>query len=283
MEKRRFGRTDHMSTLAVFGAASLGQLDQPLADQVIQQMINAGVNHIDIAPSYGEAERRLGPWMPRIRDRFFLGCKTMERTREGLKRESTESLARLQVDRFDLYQLHAITTMAELDQCTQAGGALEGAIEMRKAGLTRFIGITGHGMQAPQIFIEALSRFDFDSVLFPIYAALFADDEYRAAALALLDLCEEKDVGVMVIKAIAKQPWGDGEHTHHTWYQPFEGKETIQCNINFALSQKLTHICTAGDYRLLDAVYQACEGFEPMSSEDQQALMEGQSEFNLIF
>jgi predicted aldo/keto reductase-like oxidoreductase len=283
MKKRRFGRTDHMSTLAVFGAVALGRLEQPLADQVVQKMIDAGINHIDIAPSYGEAELRLGPWMPQIRKNFFLGCKSTERTKEGLIKEFHESLGRLRVDQFDLYQLHAVTTMAELDQCTQAGGALEGAIEMREQGLTRFIGITGHGMQAPQIFIEALSRFDFDSVLFPIYPALFGNSEYRAAALNLLDLCEKKDVGVMIIKAIAKEPWGDREHTHHTWYQPFEEKEVIQSNINFVLSQKLTHICTAGDYRLLDDVFEACENFEPMTAEAQATLIEKQSILELIF
>jgi predicted aldo/keto reductase-like oxidoreductase len=272
-----------MSTLAVFGAVALGRLEQPLADQVVQKMIDAGINHIDIAPSYGEAELRLGPWMPQIRKNFFLGCKSTERTKEGLIKEFHESLGRLRVDQFDLYQLHAVTTMAELDQCTQAGGALEGAIEMREQGLTRFIGITGHGMQAPQIFIEALSRFDFDSVLFPIYPALFADEEYRAGALTLLDLCEKKDVGVMIIKAIAKEPWGDREHTHHTWYQPFEEKEVIQSNINFVLSQKLTHICTAGDYRLLDDVFEACENFEPMTAEAQATLIEKQSNLELIF
>lgn len=283
MKKRRFGRTDHMSTLAVFGAVALGRLEQPLADQVVQKMIDAGINHIDIAPSYGEAELRLGPWMPQIRKSFFLGCKSTERSKEGLIKEFHESLGRLRVNQFDLYQLHAVTTMAELDQCTQAGGALEGAIEMREQGLTRFIGITGHGMQAPQIFIEALSRFDFDSVLFPIYPALFGNSEYRAAALNLLDLCEKKDVGVMIIKAIAKEPWGDREHTHHTWYQPFEEKEVIQSNINFVLSQKLTHICTAGDYRLLDDVFEACENFEPMTAEAQATLIEKLSNLELIF
>jgi predicted aldo/keto reductase-like oxidoreductase len=272
-----------MSTLAVFGGAALSRLAQPLADQVIQEMINAGINHIDIAPSYGEAELRMGPWMPRIREKFFLGCKTMERTREGLIKECHESLERLRVDKFDLYQLHAITTMEELDQCTKDGGALEGAVEMRAQSLTSYIGITGHGMQAPQIFIEALSRFDFDSVLFPIYPALFANDEYRAAALSLLDLCEEKDVGVMAIKAIAKEPWGDREHSQHTWYLPFEEKDAIQRNINFVLSHKLTHICTAGDYRLLDDIYEACENFSPMSAEEQQALIEKQSKHELIF
>lgn len=283
MEKRRFGRTNHMSTLAVFGAVALGRLEQSAADKVMQQVIDAGINHIDIAPSYGEAEARLGLWMPHIRQNFFLGCKTMERSKNGLIKEFHESMKRLKVDGFDLYQLHAVTTMEELDQCTQRGGALEGAVEMREKGLTRYIGITGHGMQAPQIFMEALSRFDFDSVLFPIYPALFAKEEYRTGALALLDLCEKQDVGVMAIKAIAKEPWGEHEHQYHTWYKPFDEKEAIQRNINFVLSQKLTHFCTAGDYRLLDDIFEACDNFEPMPEAEQQALIKKQADLELIF
>jgi len=283
MEKRRYGRTNHMSTLAVFGAAALGQLDQPLADQAIQQALNSGINHIDIAPSYGEAELRLGPWMPDIRKDVFLGCKTTERSRAGALAEFEESLKRLRTEAFDLYQLHAVSTMEELDLCTQTGGALEGVIEMREQGLTRFIGITGHGLQAPTIFIEALSRFNFDSVLFPIYPALFADEAYRTKALELLDICEERDIGVMTIKAVAKEPWGDREHSFHTWYAPFENPDVIQDNINFVLSYKLTHICTPGDYRLLGKVLNAVENFNPMSTKAQEALSKKLANFELIF
>ncbi len=283
MQTRRFGRTNHMSTVAVFGGVVLGQLDQSMANIVIQQVIDAGVNHIDIAPSYGEAELRLGPWMPKIRDDVFLGCKTTERTKQGAIDEFHQSLERLQVDTFDLYQLHAITTMEELDQCTQTGGALEGVIEMRAQGLTRFIGITGHGMQAPALFIEALRRFDFDTVLFPIFPALFTDEDYRRQALDLLDLCEAKDVGVMTIKAIAKGPWGDREPHFHTWYEPFDDQETIQKMVNFSLSQKLAHICTVGDYRIMGKVLNACEKFEPMDAAAQEALIQEQSERELIF
>jgi len=283
MKKRRFGRTMHNSTLAVFGAVALGQIDQPSADKVMQQVIDAGINHIDVAPSYGQAEARLGPWMPRIREDFFLGCKTMERSKQGAINEFHESMERLQVEYFDLYQLHAVTEMAELDKCTEKGSALEGVIEMREKGLTRFIGITGHGMQAPAIFIEALNRFDFDSVLFPINPTLFSSDDYRAQALALLSICEEKDVGVMIIKSVAKEPWGDREHHYHTWYVPFEEEEAIQRNINFVLSQKLTHICTPGDYRLLDKVFNACEDFAPMKAAEQEALIGKLSDLETIF
>jgi len=283
MQTRLFGRTNHMSTVAVFGGVALGQLDQSMADIVIQQVIDAGVNHIDIAPSYGEAELRLGPWMPRIRDDFFLGCKTTERTKQGAIAEFHQSLERLQVDAFDLYQLHAVTTMDELDQCTRAGGSLEGVIKMRDQGLTRFIGITGHGMQAPAIFIEALRRFDFDTVLFPIFPALFTDEDYRRNTLDLLDLCEEKDVGVMTIKAIAKGPWGDREPHFHTWYEPFDDQETIQKMVNFSLSQKLAHICTVGDYRIMGKVLTACENFTPLGHDAQEALIEEQSDLEIFF
>lgn len=283
MQTRRFGRTNHMSTLAVFGCFALANVDQPTADTIIQQVIDAGVNHIDIAPSYGEAELRLGPWMPRIRKDFFLGCKTMQRTRQGAIDEFHASLERLQAEDFDLYQLHAVTSMEELDLCTQTGGSLEGAIEMRSQGLTRFIGITGHGMQTPAIFIEALRRFDFDSVLFPIFPALFADETYRHQALALLDVCEEKDVGVMTIKAIAKGPWGDREKHFHTWYVPFDQQDIIQRMVNFSLSQKLTHICTVGDHRILGKVLAACERFEPMDADAQAALISEQADLEIFF
>jgi len=221
--------------------------------------------------------------MPQIRKDFFLGCKTMERTRDGAIRECHESLKRLQVTNFDLYQMHAVTSMDELDQCTKSGGALEGIIELRKKGLTNFIGITGHGMDSPRVFREALARFDFDSVLFPIYPALFADADYRDQAMALLDTCEEKDVGVMIIKAVAKEPWGDREHRYHTWYVPFEQQTVIQKNVNFVLSQKLTHICTLGDYRLLGNVIEAVENFEPMAPQEQEALIREQQDLELIF
>lgn len=283
MKKRRYGRTNHMSTLAVFGAVALGKLDQPQADQVIQKIIDAGINHIDIAPSYGDAEIRLGPWMPKIRKDFFLGCKTMERGKQGAIDEFHQSLDRLQVEYFDLYQLHAVTTMDELDACTSKGGALDGIRKMRDEGLTRNIGITGHGMNTPKIFIEALSRFDFDSVLFPINPALYANEEYRESAEILLDLCQEKDVGVMIIKSVAKEPWGDDKQRYHTWYAPFDDQENIQKNVHFALSNKLAHICTPGDYRLLDKVLKACETFEPMGESEQEELIQAQSDLEMIF
>jgi aryl-alcohol dehydrogenase-like predicted oxidoreductase len=283
METRRFGRTGHMSTVAILGAAAFGEVDQAEADEAMEQVIAFGVNHIDVAPTYGIAEERLGPWLARERDRFFVGCKTMERTKEGASAELSRSLKRLQVDYFDLYQIHAITSFEELDEATRPGGALDALIEAREAGLTRFIGITGHGVDCPAVFLEALRRFDFDSVLFPINFVQYANATYRQNAEELLRQCRAKDVGTMIIKSIAKGPWGEHPKTHSTWYQPFTDSKHIQQAVNFVLSQDVTGLCTVADTRLLPLVLRACEHFTPLSEAEQEALVDSAVEYEPLF
>jgi len=273
METRRFGRTGHESTVAIFGAAAFSQVDQGEADAVMGQVIAAGVNHVDVAPSYGIAEERVGPWMARERDRFFVGCKTMERSKAGAALELRQSLERLQIDHFDLYQFHAITSLEELDDVTRPGGALEAVIEARRAGLTRYIGITGHGVDSPAILIEALRRFDFDSVLFPLNFVQYANPTYRRNSEELLRQCRARDVGTMIIKSVTKGPWGEQAKTHNTWYQPFTDAEHIQRAVNFVLSQDVTGLCTVGDTRLLPLVLRACANYTAMSESDQEALI----------
>lgn len=283
MQTRIFGRTGHASTVAIFGGAVLGKLDQGTADLVVRQFIDAGVNHIDIAPSYGNAEALIGPWMPQIRDQVFLGCKTGKRTKETATEEMHQSLKRLRVDSFDLYQSHAVTSISELDLVTRAGGALEAMIEAKQAGLTRFIGITGHGYDAPAVFLEALRRYDYDSILFPINFVQYADPTYRQNAEALIAECRKRNVGTMIIKSVCKAPWGERNRAFHTWYEPFNDMEMIQPSVNFVLSQDITGLCTAGDYRVLPKMLQACENFTPMSSAEQEALIARAGEFAPLF
>jgi aryl-alcohol dehydrogenase-like predicted oxidoreductase len=283
MQTRRFGRTGHMSTVAIFGAASLGKVTQAEADVAMEKVIAAGVNHIDVAPSYGEAELRLGSWMARERKRFFLGCKTTERTKESAAAELRRSLGRLRVDSFDLFQLHAVRTMEELDQVTAPGGALEAALEARTEGLTHFIGITGHGVDAPAVFLEALRRFDFDSVLFPLNFVQYANPTYRKNAEELLRQCRARDVGTMVIKSICRRPWGDRPHAYNTWYEPFADAEHVQQAVNFALSQDVTGLCTVGDVTVLPLVLEACASFKPMGVEQQEALIATAGQYEPLF
>jgi len=272
-----------MSTVAIFGAAAFWQLDQSEADAAMEQVIAAGVNHIDVAPSYGIAEQRVAPWLARERDRFFVGCKTMERSKAGAALELRQSLERLQIDRFDLYQLHAITSLEELDEVTRPGGALEAVIEARDAGLARYIGITGHGVDSPAVFVEALRRFDFDSVLFPLNFVQYANPTYRQNSEELLRQCRARDVGAMIIKSITKGPWGEQTKTHSTWYQPFTDAEHIQQAVNFVLSQDVTGLCTVGDTRLLPLVLRACDNYTALSESEQAALIATAEAYEPLF
>ena len=271
MKKRRFGRSNHNSTLAIFGGAAFWEINQDKSDQVMDMVLDAGINHIDVAPQYGQAEVRLGPWLENKRDKFFLGCKTLERTREASWVELKRSLELLHTGYLDLYQAHAVNSFEELDQVTSKGGSLETFIQARDEKLTSYIGLTSHGLLSPAILLEALQRFDFDSILFPVNSILFADPQYREKTNELLDVCEAKDVGVMAIKSVAKEPWKEGEEkTFTTWYKPFSSQDEIQKSVNFTLSQKITGICTAGDTTLLPMIIKACENFTPMTEEEQE-------------
>ncbi len=283
MQTRKFGRTGHQSTIAIFGAAAFWEISQAEADKVMEQVIAAGVNHIDVAPSYGQAELRIGPWMPRIRKDFFLGCKTMERTKDGAWDEMQRSLKLLQTETFDLYQFHAVNTFEELDAITMKGGALEAVLEAQRAGLTKFIGITGHGAQAPAIYLEALKRFDFDSILFPLNFVQMGQPEYRQNTEALIAECQKKEVGTMVIKTITKAPWGERPHTATTWYEPFSEMDEIQRAVNFALSYAVTGLCTAGETRLLPRLLQACENFTPLDAAEREKMIASGAAYQPLF
>lgn len=283
MQTRRFGRTDHMSSIVIFGAFAVGQVSQREADKAVELILAHGINHIDVAPSYSDAEQRLGPALARHRDRFFLGCKTTIRDREGAREELHRSLERLRVDAFDLYQLHAVETMDDLDQCFAPGGVMEAILDARDKGLTRFVGITSHGMQAPAVHMAALERFDFDSVLFPLNFKLWSDESYRRNGMALLRMAAERDVGTMVIKAIARGPWGDREPRYHTWYEPFEDAESIGRSLGFVLSQPISGAVSAGDARLLQPILDAAEQFQPMSSGEQAELLATAPQYDPIF
>jgi aryl-alcohol dehydrogenase-like predicted oxidoreductase len=283
MERRRFGRTGHMSTVIIFGAFAVGQVDQREADATMELLMAHGVNHIDVAPSYHDAELRLGPWLEKYRDRFFVGCKTQLRSQDEALDELQQSLGRLRIDAFDLYQLHAVTSMEELDRCFAPGGSLQAILDARDQGLTRYIGITSHGLRAPAVQLEALRRFDFDSLLFPLNFKLWADKDYRRDLQTLLEIATDRDVGTMVIKAWAKSPWGEREPEYHTWYQPFDEQDKVEQALHFALSQPVTGAINAGDSRLLPAILAAAERFEPMDAEEQSALLATASDYEIIF
>ena len=278
MEKRRLGRTGHDSTVVTFGAGGVGRqnVNQEVADEAVELILKHEVNHMDIAPSYGHAMERMAPWMPRIRDKVFLGAKTAERTKGEAMENIRSCLRRLGVDSFDLFQLHAVKSMEELDAVTGSGGALEALIEMRDQGLTKWIGITGHGPEVPRVQLEALRRFDFDTIMFPVSASLYRNPDYRRDAEKLLVTASSRDVGIQAIKMIARGGWGEREQECTTWYDPHREPADIDRALWWLFSQPVHTAPSAGEVPLLGKVLDAAERFTPLSSTEQEEVLKSQ-------
>ncbi len=275
MLKRRLGRLGYMSSAVMFGAASLGAVTQEEADESISLALKNGVNHFDTAASYGEAELRMGPWMPKVRDQIFLATKTGERSKEKAKAEILNSLKRLQVEKLDLIQLHAVCNLEDLDKCTKKGGALEAAIEAKEEGLVDAIGITGHGHLAPATHLEALKRYAFDAVLTPFNYYLYSIPEFKEDFDALAAETKKQDVALRVIKAIAKGPWKENQHKKYaTWYEPFDQQKIIDACVHFVLSHdSISAFASAGDVHLFPKIVDAVLRFGEMTDVEAEELL----------
>ena len=276
MQQRRLGRLGHESSVLIYGAAALAEVDQPTADASVQLALDAGINHFDVAASYGDAELRLGPWMPTIRDRVLLATKTELRDRNEAWAQINRSLERLQTDHLDLIQIHSVGDLAELDRVTGPGGSLEAAVRAREEGLAGAVGITGHGHQAPATHLEALARFPFDTVLTPLNWVLGQDPAYLADYQALVAEVRAQEVGLMVIKTVSRRNWPEGpvEHSYGTWYEPFEDQERIGAAVAWVLSHpEVTGIATPGDVRLLPMLIQAEQRLSQTSRAEAEAVL----------
>lgn len=285
IEQMLFGRTGHLSTRAIFGAAAFGGVTQAEADRSMELLFEYGVNHIDTAASYGNAEERIGPWMPRHRQDFFLASKTEERTYQAAYRSILRSLERLQTDHLDLLQLHAVIEDDEWEVALGPGGALEAAVAARQEGLVRFIGITSHSLKAPAVHLKSLERFDFDSVLLPFNYMLMQIPSYADGFNALRAVCQTKNVALQCIKTNQRRPWADlprdGKppsapivHRYDTWYEPFDEQWAVDLAVHYAMAQPGIFLNTSGDVRILPKFLKAASRYEkaPSLSELQQML-----------
>jgi aryl-alcohol dehydrogenase-like predicted oxidoreductase len=262
-----FGRTGHMSTRAIFGAAALSSVTQDEADRTLEVLLQYGVNHIDTAASYGDAELRIGPWMDRHRQDFFLATKTGRRTYQEARDEIHRSLERLRVDHVDLIQLHNLVDPIEWDKALSPGGALDAAVEAREQGLVRFIGVTGHGTQVAATHKRSLERFDFDSVLLPYSYIVMQNRGYAEDLEALMALCRERNVAVQTIKSIARRPWSGRPAMRTTWYEPMEDQAEIDRAVHWVLSRSGIFLNTVGDIHLLPKVLDAANRFAAAPSD----------------
>ncbi len=277
IEKQPFGKTGHMSTRAIFGSVCLKRASQNEADEVLGSLLKYGINHIDTAPSYGEAELRLGPWMKHYRDQFFLATKTDKRTYSEAREQFHRSLERLQVDRVDLLQLHNLTDVVAREVIMGPGGALEYLIEARDKGLARFIGITGHGIQTPAMHRQSLDRFAFDSILLPCNYLLMQNPHYAAGFDKLVSDCHERNIAVQTIKSIARGYWGNKQRSRVTWYDPLRDASSITKSVHWVLGISGVFLITVGDVQELPKVLAATAGFQsPPSNAKMKAMVEKQ-------
>jgi len=272
IEKMQFGRTGHASTRTLFGAAALSSVSQAEADQTLEVLLRYGVNHIDVAASYGDAELRIGPWMKHHRSQFFLASKTGERTYEKAKADIHHSLERLQTDHLDLIQLHGVLEDSELETALGPGGALEAAVEARDQGLVRFIGITSHTLHAPVIHLKALERFDFTSVLLPCNFPLMQNQHYARDFHRLVAVCKEKNVAVQTIKSVCRRPWApEKPHFAACWYEPLTDQPAVDLAVAYVLGQPQLFLNTVGDIHVLPKVLDAASHVKALPT-DQEML-----------
>jgi aryl-alcohol dehydrogenase-like predicted oxidoreductase len=276
MQERPFGRTGHMSSVALFGGAALRNATQDEADRTLEVLLEYGVNHIDVAPRYGDAELRVGPWMAEHRNNFFLATKTAERTYQQARDEFYRSLDRLRTDHVDLIQMHALYHPDEWEVAMGEGGVLEFFIEAKEQGLARFLGVTGHGWTIAAMHRHSLARYDFDSVLMPYNYVMASNERYLNDFDGLMRICEERNVAVQTIKSIARGPWATTEQNRSTWYQPLEEQADIDLAVHWVMGRDGVHFNTAGDMDLLPKVLDAACRYERRPSDEQMTgMLEG--------
>lgn len=280
MEQRRLGKTEHMSSLITFGGVALSTVTQAEADAAIDMAIEHGVNHFDVGPIYGEAEIRLGPMMEKHRKEIFLACKTHVRSKTKAWESIKRSLERLRVDYFDLFQFHGVDQLETLNVILGPGGALEAVLEAKEQGLIRYIGITGH---RPFLQMDALNRFDFDTVLVPVGAVFAAHPDDFNDFAPLLELAQKKDVGVIGMKAFAKRKWLSNGHRYRTGYEPFDKQADIDSCLWFALSQGVSTAAMPGDLKLMPMVLDAAERFRQLDPQEQEKIVRQKARFWPIF
>ena len=295
MERRRLGRTGHTSSVAILGGAAFWMATPEEGAAGLELAMSRGVNHLDIAPQYGNAQVAVGPAIPAVRDQLFVGAKTLRSNPDGVVDQFDESRRLLGCEVLDLYQAHAVTTVAELDDRSPA---IERILRLRDEGACRFAGITGHDLTVPRTHLEALRRFDLDTVMFPIYPRLWADPVYREAAEELLAVCRDRDLGVMIIKATARRPWADrrplsdvvagnpatADRWATSWYEPQADDAALARGIAFALSTPGVHgFCTPGDVGMLPRVLDAAEAYAPLSDRERDEAISAMADEQVIF
>jgi aryl-alcohol dehydrogenase-like predicted oxidoreductase len=268
--KLEFGRTGHQSTRIIFGSWALCKATQTEADKILGLLQEYGINHIDTAPMYGNAEKIIGPWLEKHREAFFIATKSRKRSRQGALDDLKRSLERLRVDYIDLWQMHGLTNPVGWAKAMGPDGTLEAFLEARDEGLVRFLGITGHSTKVPAMHKQSLERFGFDSVLLPYNYLLLKNPRYAAAFTELTKICERHNVSIQTMKAIAHQPTrGQSTNFNTYFYEPLKDQQAIDKTVHWSMGFKKSFLISVGDMQLLPMFLDAATRFmkRPKNSE----------------
>lgn len=278
LEYRRDKRTGFRRSVITLGGIVVMNEEQKVADEVVDYALEAGVNAVDVAPSYGDAEVKLGHALRGKRDLVFLGGKTTKRDKAGAGEELRHSLERLQTDHLDLYQFHGLDKREELEQVLGPGGAMEAFQEAKTEGLIRFIGITGH---RPDTLLEALRRYDFDTVMLPYNFIL----DHYGYGRAVVEEALKRGCGVLAIKPIAQRAWEPGETrtVPKCWYKPFSTNREISLMVRWLLGTSVTSLIPSGDVRLFRRALRAAQHYQPLTAAELAELEEKAAEVKPLF
>jgi aryl-alcohol dehydrogenase-like predicted oxidoreductase len=272
IERAPFGATGHESSRVIFGAAALGSVSKAEADTALQHLLEHGINHIDTAAAYGDAELRIATWLKE--HDFFIATKTGERTYAAAREQIRRSLDRLGVDHVDLIQLHNLVDVIEWETALRDDGALEACLEARDEGLVRFIGVTGHGLTVPKMHSLSLERHPFDTVLCPYNWIMMQDPRYAETFNALAATCAERNVALQTIKSLAYRPWEGREKTASTWYEPLRDQDDIDKAASWVLDNEQVFLITTGDVEILPMLLDAAERAGGRPNDDQMAALQ---------
>lgn len=278
--KRSLGKTGEMLSVIGFGGIVVMNATPEESSERVKQAIDYGINYFDVAPSYGDAEVKLGPALEPYRKDVFLACKTGKRTKAEARKELEQSLKNLRTDHFDLYQLHAVTDLADVDTIFGPDGAMETFIEAKKEGKVRFLGFSAHSVEAA---LALMNKFDFDSILFPVNYATWTAGGFGPQVLAK---AQEKKMGILALKAMARGPWAEGaDKTKYPkcWYEPLSTKEDITMGLRFTLSHPVTSALPPGDETLFRMALNVSDNLTPLSKDEVLVIKEKGLKENPLF
>ena len=279
--KRKLGKTGEQLSIVGFAGIVVMDNSPSFAANIVSEAVDRGINYFDVAPTYGNAQERLGPALQPYRNQVFLACKEEDWTKNGSAKLLDESLRLLRTDHLDLYQLHALSKMSDLEQILGPDGAIETFEAARKAGKVRFIGFSAHSVE---VALAAMDRYAFDTILFPVNFVLFSQAKFGPQ---VLDKAQQKHMGIMALKGMAKTTWPESAKNDHPhpkcWYEPAAFPHEAELGLRWTLSQPITAAIPPGDERYFRLGMDIGQNFQPITAMETQTLTVGAAGVNPLF